>query len=121
MLVQSQCHLQSLAVKDSERALLNMKVVHSEEIAAETTKHKHFIQELQRIHETSKFKYKSFVCEWLCKHAEHSDKQKVQMNSLREHLFGQSDMIDGCVEEKRDERRKSKQASTLALTCSCSE
>ncbi len=55
VLVQSQCHLQSLTIKDTERALLNMKVVHSEEIAAETTKHKHFIQELQRIHETSKF------------------------------------------------------------------
>jgi uncharacterized protein YeeX (DUF496 family) len=110
-----------LAVKDSEKTLLNMKVAHAEEIASENIKHKHSIQELQPIHETSKFKYKSFVCEWLCKHAEHSDKQKVQMNSLREHFFGHSDMIDGCVEENRDERRKSKQASTLALTCSCSE
>jgi hypothetical protein len=52
VLVQSQCHLQSLAVKESERALLQMKVAHTEEIAAENIKHKHSIQELQRIHET---------------------------------------------------------------------
>ncbi len=42
MLVQRQCHLQSLAVKDSERALLNMKVAHTEEISTEIVKHKHF-------------------------------------------------------------------------------
>ncbi len=123
VLIHSQCHVQSLAVKESERALLQMKVAHAEEIASENIKHKHSIQELQPIHETSKFKYKSFVCERLGKHAEHSDKQKDQMNSLRELLFGQSNMIDGCVEEYRDERRKSKQASKLALTkeSSCGE
>jgi hypothetical protein len=38
------------------------------------------------------------------------------MNSLRELLFGQIDMIDGCVEENRDERRKAKQATKLVVT-----
>jgi hypothetical protein len=93
-----------------------MKVVHAEDIATENIKHKRSIQELQCIHETSKFKYKSFVHERLRKHAEHSDKKKDQMNSLRELLFGQSNMIDGCVEENRDERRKSKQATNLAVS-----
>jgi hypothetical protein len=116
VLVQSQCHLQSLAAKDSERVLLHMKVAHAEEIATENIKHKRSIQELPCIHETSKFKFKCFVCEGLCKHAECSDKQKDQMNSLRELIFGQSNMIDGYFEENRDERRKSKQATNLAVS-----
>ncbi len=93
-----------------------MKVAHAEEIAAETIKHKRSIQELQHIHETSTFKYKSFVREQLRKHAERSDKQNDQMNSLRDLLFNQSDMIDGCVEENRDELRKSKKATNLAVS-----
>jgi ABC-type phosphate transport system auxiliary subunit len=35
------------------------------------------------------------------------------MNSLRELIYGQTDMIEGCVEEFRDERRKKQQASKL--------
>lgn len=35
------------------------------------------------------------------------------MNSLRELIYGQNDMIEGCVEEFRDKRRKKQQASKL--------
>ena len=35
------------------------------------------------------------------------------MNSLRELIYGQNDMIEGCVQEYRDERRKNQQASKL--------
>ena len=36
-----------------------------------------------------------------------------EMNSLREYIYGQNDMIDGCVEENRDKRKKSWLASKL--------
>ena len=35
------------------------------------------------------------------------------MNSLRELIYGQNDMIEGCVQEYRDERRKNQQAFKL--------
>ena len=35
------------------------------------------------------------------------------MNSLRELIYGQNDMIEGCVQDYRDERRKNQQASKL--------
>ena len=35
------------------------------------------------------------------------------MNSLRELIYGQNDLIEGCVQEYRDERRKNQQASKL--------
>ena len=48
------------------------------------------------------------------------------MNSLRELIYGQNDMIEGCVEEYRDERRKKQAASKLVaakedLALSCLE
>ena len=43
----------------------------------------------------------------------HIDKHKDETNSLREFIYGQNDMIEGCIEEYKDERRKKQAASKL--------
>ena len=46
------------------------------------------------------------------------EKQKqnmtIEMNRLRELLYGQNEMIDGCLDEMKDERRATRQASDSA-------
>jgi hypothetical protein len=84
-----------------------MKVAHAKDPVTAYTKHNFSIQELQHRHESSKFKYKSFVHEQLRKHTKHSDKQNNKMNSLPALLFGQKKMFDGCLEENRDKSRMS--------------
>ena len=61
----------------------------------------------------AKIHYKSTIREQQRKHSEHINKHKDEMNSLRELIYGQTDMIEGCVEEYRDKRRKNQQASKL--------
>jgi hypothetical protein len=54
-----------------------------------------------------KCQHKTALCDTQAKHVLRLEKQKLgmtgEMNQLRELLFGQNEMIDGCLDEMRDE------------------
>jgi hypothetical protein len=103
-----------MAVKEaSATALLQMKAVHADDLATSKMNSKSVIQDQQLLLQISKIKYKSTIQEQQHRHAEKIEKQMDEMNSLREYIYGQNDMIDGCVEENRDKRKKSWLASKL--------
>ena len=102
----------------SDRATLQnqcdqMKSTHAADLATLKIKYTSVIKDQQSELQRAKVKYKSTVREQQRRHSEHIQKHKDEMNSLRELIHGQNDMIEGCVEEFRDERRKSIQASKL--------
>ena len=90
-----------------------MKSMHAADLATLKIKHTSILKDQQSELQMAKIKYKSTIREQQRKHSVHIDKHKNEMNSLREFVYGQNDMIEGCIEEYRDERRKNQQASKL--------
>ncbi len=74
------------------------------------------IKDKQSELQVPKIQYKSTVQEKQRYHSQHIEKHKEEINSLRELIYGQNDLIEGCVEEFRGERRKNRQASKLVAT-----
>ena len=87
--------------------------MHAADLATLKMKYTSILKDQQSELQMAKIKYKSTIREQQRKHSVHIDKHKNEMNSLREFVYGQNDMIKGCIEEYRDERRKNQQASKL--------
>ena len=77
------------------------------------SKYKSAIKEHQAQLQNAKVKYKRNVREQQRRYAVQIDKHKDEVNSLRELIDGQNDMIEGCVEEYQDKRQKNRQSSKL--------
>ncbi len=90
-----------------------MKSPHATDLATLTINYKSMIKEQQTQLQAAKIKCRSSVQEQQCRHTMQIKKHNDQVNSLRELIYGQNDMIEGCVEEFRDERRKNRHASKL--------
>ena len=90
-----------------------MKSMHAADLATLKMKYTSILKDQQSELQMAKIQYKSTIREQQRKHSVHIDKHKNEMNSLREFVYGQNDMIEGCIEEYRDERRKNQQASKL--------
>ena len=90
-----------------------MKSMHAADLATLKMKYTSVIKDKQSELQMAKIQYKSTVQEQQHYHSKHIEKHKDKINSLRELIYGQNDMIKGRVEEFRDKRRKNRQASKL--------
>ena len=67
-----------------------------------------------------KTQHKYAIRDTQARHILRCEKQKLsmtnEMKSLRDLIFGQNQMIDGCLDEMKDERRAARQASDSAKT-----
>ncbi len=90
-----------------------MKAIHAHVLATSKMNYNSVIKDQQIQLQSVKNKYKSTIQEQQRRHAAQLDKQKDEMNYLRELICGQNKMIDGCIEENRDKRRKSQQVLKL--------
>ncbi len=116
VIVQNQCDIQSPVDKEAAtNALTQMKVIQADDLSTTKMNYKSVIKDQQIQLQTAKIKYKSTIEEQQRRHAEQLDKQKDEMNSLRELIYGQNKMIDGCIEENSEERRKSRVVSKLVI------
>lgn len=95
--LQEECSKQAIAVTEGKQFILTMTCVHASKIDQLRGRHKSALRDTQ------------------ARHAHHYNKQKQtmnnEMNRLREMLYGQNEMIDGCLNEMRDERRAKKIAA----------
>ena len=87
--------------------------MHATDLATLKMKYTNVLKDQQSQLQMAKIQFKSTIRVQQRKHSVHIDKHKDEMNSLREFIYGQNDMIKGCVEEYRDERRKKQAASKL--------
>ncbi len=92
---------------------MQMKVIHADVLATSKMNYNSVIKDQQIQLQSVKIKYKSTIREQQRRHAVQLDKQKDEMNYLRELIYSQNKMIDGCIEENRDKRRKSRQVLKL--------
>ena len=90
-----------------------MKSTHAADLATLKMKYTSVLKDQQSQLQMAKIQFKSTIREQQRKHSVHIDKHKDEMNSLREFTYGQNDMIEGCIEEYRDERRKKQAAYKL--------
>jgi hypothetical protein len=89
-----------MAVREAyAKALLQVKAVHTDDLAASKMNYMSAIQDQQLQLQISKIRYKNTIREQQHRHAEQIEKQKDKMNSLREFIHSQHEMINGCVEE----------------------
>ncbi len=95
--LQLECTQQARAAVEQDRMVVTLTRDHATEI------------------DMLKCQHKTALCDMQAKHVLRFEKQKLgmtgEMNRLRELLFGQNEMIDGCLNEMRDEHK----AARLAL------
>jgi hypothetical protein len=95
--LRDECAKQASTVAESERSILTLTRAHKLEIKELTCQHKSALRDTQ------------------ARHADRYNKQKQtmnnEMNQLREMLYGQNEMIDGCLNEMREKLRATKIAA----------
>jgi hypothetical protein len=117
VIVQNQCDIQSLAdTEAATNALMQMKAIHADDLSITKMNHKSVIKDQQIQLQTAKIKYKSTIQEQQCRHAEQLDMQKDEMNCQQELIYSENEMIDGCIEDNREESRKSRVVSKLVVS-----
>ena len=98
--LEQECHLKAAAASKAERTILKINSDHARELSSLSSQHKIALRDTQ------------------ARHVLRFEKQKqsmtIEMNRLRELLHGQNEMIDGCLDEMKDERRAARQASDSA-------
>jgi hypothetical protein len=98
--LQQECHMKATAASEAERTILKINSDHARELSSLSSQHKIALRDTQ------------------ARHVLRFEKQKQsmtnEMNRLRELLYGQNEMIDGCLDEMKDERRAARLASDSA-------
>ena len=98
--LQQDCIQATEAAIEAERTVVIIKTDHAIAMKSLKTQHKNAIRDTQ------------------ARHILRFEKQKLsmtnEMNSLRNLIFGQNEMIDGCLDEMKDECRAARQASDSA-------
>ena len=98
--LQQDCHMKAMALSKAERSILKITSDHPHELLSLSSQHKFDLRDTQAQHV-------------LC-----FEKQKQSMTyemiQLRELLFGQNEMINGCLNEMKDERKAARLASDSA-------
>ncbi len=99
------------AISDSTRA-------HAHELSSLTSKHKSAVSDSQAQLKSLASQHKFALQDTQACHLQCFEKQKQsmtnEMNRLRELLYGQNEMIDGCLDEMKDKRRAARLASNSA-------
>jgi hypothetical protein len=100
--LQQDCVQATEAAIETERTVVIIKTDHAIAMKSLKTQHKNAIRDTQ------------------ARHILRFEKQKLsmtnEMKSLRDLIFGQNQMIDGCLDEMKDERRAARQASDSTKT-----
>jgi hypothetical protein len=100
--LQQDCVQATEAAIEAERTVVIIKTDHAIAMKSLKTQHKNAIRDTQ------------------ARHILRCEKQKLsmtnEMKSLRDLIFGQNQMIDGCLDEMKDERRAARQASNSTKT-----
>jgi hypothetical protein len=109
--LQQDCVQATEAAIEAERTIVIIKTDHAIAMKSLKTQHKNAIRDTQARH-------KNAIRDTQARHVLRFEKQNWsmtnEMNSLRDLIFGQNEMIDGCLDEMKDERRAARQASDSA-------
>jgi hypothetical protein len=116
--VQQDCQSKSTAALEADMSIQTMTRAHAQELSYLTSKHKLALSDSQAELKSQAGQHKIALRATQARHVLRFEKQKqsmtIEMNRLRELLYGQNEMIDGCLDEMKDERRAARQASDLA-------
>ena len=116
--VQQDCQSKSMAALDADGSIQTMTRAHAQELSSLTSKHKLALSDSQAQLKSQANQHKFALRDTQARHLLRFEKQKqsmtIEMNRLRELLHGQNEMIDGCLDEMKDELRAARQASDSA-------
>jgi len=98
--LEQECHLKAAAASKAERTILKINSDHARELSSLSSQHKIALRDTQTRH--------------VLRFEKQKQSMTIEMNRLRELLHGQNEMIDGCLDEMKDERRAARQASDSA-------
>jgi uncharacterized membrane protein YqiK len=100
--VQQDCQSKSMAALEADRSIQTMTRAHAQELSSLTSKHKLALSDSQAKLKSQTSQHKIALRDTQARHVLRFDKQKqsmtIEMNQLRELLYGQNEMINGCTE-----------------------
>jgi len=94
---QQDCQSKLMAALEADRSIIRMTCAHTHELSSLTSKHKSALRDTQARH--------------LLRFEKQKQSMTNEMNRLRELLYGQNEIIDGCLDEMKDEHRAARLAS----------
>ena len=106
------------AALETDSSIIEMTRAHAHELSSLTSKHKLALSDSQAQLKSLASQHKFALRDTQTRHLLRFEKQKQSMTNemirLRELLYGQNEMIDGCLDEMKDERRAARLASDWA-------
>ena len=115
---QQDCQSKSMAALEADRSIIKMTRAHAHELSTLISKHKSALSDSQAQLKSQANQHKFALRDTQACHLLRFEKQKQSMtneiNRLRELLYGQNEMMDGCLDETKDKRRAARLASDSA-------